>query len=351
MRELETIYQEMRAAFAEKAGFEPTEGCDAAVRLYALAAQVQALEAESDWALRQSFPQTAEGAYLDMHAACRGLARTAAVCAEGTLRFFTSGTAEAALRVPEGTVCMTANGTRFVTLAPAVIAAGTGSGDAPARAVEPGVRGNVSAGEITLLSALPVGVVRCGNPEAFSGGSEAEDDASLRARLLESYLRLPNGANAAYYEQEAMRFGGVASAAAVGRARGLGTVDVYIASEDGAPGEALIEQVAEALEERRELAVDVKVLAAAVQTVDVTAALTVGEGYSFSEVKPRAEAAVRACLGGGQMGKSVRTAKLIAALCGVDGVENVRLNAPGGDVTVSATGVAVAGTITLTEEA
>lgn len=350
MRELEAIYEEMRAAFAEKAGFEPAEGCDAAVRLYALAAQVQALEAESEWALRQSFPQTAEGEYLDMHAACRGLVRTEAACAEGTLRFFTSGTAATALSVPQGTVCMTADGTRFVTTEEAGIAAGADSGDAAAHAVEPGVGGNVSAGTITMFSALPVGVVRCGNPAAFSGGSEAESDASLRERLLKSYLRLPNGANAAYYEQEAMRFGSVTSAAAVGRARGIGTVDVYIATSGGTPSQALLTQVANALEEKRELAVDVRVLAATVQTVDVVAALSIGEGYSFSEVEARAQAAVRTWLGDGHMGKSVHTAKLIALLCGVEGVENVRLSAPAADVTVDATGVAIAGTVTLTEE-
>lgn len=348
MRELETIYEEMRTAFAERAGFEPAEGCDAAVRLYALAAQVQALEAETDWALRQSFPQTAEGAYLDMHAVCRGLARTEATCAEGTLRFF-AASAGTALRVPEGTVCMTAAGTRFVTVEEAVIAAGTLSGDAAARAVEPGAAGNAAAGEITVLSAFPVGVVRCSNTAAFSGGSDAESDASLRERLLESYLRLPNGANAAYYEQEAMRFGGVAAAAAVGRARGLGTVDVYLATPDGAPSQELLAQVAAALEERRELAVDVKVYAAEVKTVNVAAELSIGEGYVFSEVKQRAEAALRGCFGGERMGKNVHAARLIAALCGVDGVENVKLTSPAADVSVAATGVAIVGTLTLTE--
>lgn len=351
MRELETIYEEMRAAFAEKAGFEPAEGCDAAVRLYALAAQVQALEAESDWALRQSFPQTAEGEYLDMHAACRGLARAAATCAEGTLRFFASSAAETALSIPQGTVCMSASGVRFVTIEAATIAVGALSADALARAETAGAAGNAAAGEVTLLSALPVGVVRCSNPSAFVGGSDAESDEALRARLLESYLRLPNGANAAYYEQEAMRFSGVAAAVAVGRARGLGTVDVYLAAPGGAPSQELLTQVADALEERRELAVDVQVHAATVQTVNVTAALSIGEGYDFSDVKAHAEAAVRACFGGERMGKSVHTAKLIASLCGVDGVENVKLNAPSADVAVSATGVAVAGTVTLTEEA
>ena len=40
MKELEEIYQEMQACFAQRTGLEMGEGCDLAARLYALAAQV-----------------------------------------------------------------------------------------------------------------------------------------------------------------------------------------------------------------------------------------------------------------------------------------------------------------------
>lgn len=67
-----------------------------------------------------------------------------------------------------------------------------------------------------MLTACPVGVTACSNPEAFSGGSDPEEDESLRARILESYQRLPNGANAAYYQQVAMSHTGVAAATVIG---------------------------------------------------------------------------------------------------------------------------------------
>lgn len=41
------------------------------MRLYAVAAQVQALYVQMDWVQRQSFPQTARGVYLDYHAQTR----------------------------------------------------------------------------------------------------------------------------------------------------------------------------------------------------------------------------------------------------------------------------------------
>ena len=42
MEELNAIYERMRAIFAEEAGFVPNDGCDAMVRLYALASEVVA---------------------------------------------------------------------------------------------------------------------------------------------------------------------------------------------------------------------------------------------------------------------------------------------------------------------
>lgn len=87
MEELNAIYERMRAIFAEEAGFVPNDGCDAMVRLYALASEVQSLLAQADWVLDQSFPQTAVGQYLDYHAETRALARLPAAKATGVLRF------------------------------------------------------------------------------------------------------------------------------------------------------------------------------------------------------------------------------------------------------------------------
>ena len=243
MKTTEEIYQTLLAAFAQRAGFTPEADCDLAVRLYAAAAELQALGIQSEWVLDQSFPQTARGVYLDYHAQMRGIARTAATKAVGTLRFSVERAPSTALSIAAGTVCMTEGETRFQTTAQAVLAAGELSVDAPAEALEPGRSGNAAAGTIVILTACPVGITRCTNPAPFTGGSDQEDDASLRSRILESYQRLPNGANAAWYEQTAMGHEGVAAARAVGRARGIGTVDVYIATAAGLPNGTLLAAV------------------------------------------------------------------------------------------------------------
>ena len=349
MKSAEEIYQEMKAAFTQRAGFEPGEGCDLAVRLWAAAAQIQALDLQAQWVLDQSFPQTAEGAYLDRHAAMRGLSRLPASQAVGTLRFYVSTAATAELAVPAGTVCMTAAGVRFETTAEAVVETGALSADAPARAVEGGAAGNAPAGAVCILTACPVAVTGCANPAAFTGGSDEEDDEALRERVLESYRRLPNGANAAWYEATALSHTGVAAAKAVGRARGTGTVDVYIASEQGVPGEALLEEVRSDLAEKREIAVDVAVKAPAPVTVDVAAALAVEAGADFAAVKAAAEEAVAGLFTGRLLGLPVRLAELSSRLYALPGVENCHILAPAADVAGDVTRLPVLGALTVTE--
>ena len=349
MKEWTEIYEQMRGTFAQRAGFVPSEGCDSAVRLYALAAELQSLLMQADWVLDQSFPQTAQGMYLDYHAETRGITRAAAEKAAGVIRFAAADKVTAACPIEKGTVCMTAEGVRFETTEDAAIAVGSQWADVPAQAVEAGAGGNVIAGTVTLLSAMPVGVVQCTNPTAFSGGCDAESDEALRGRVLASYQRLPNGANAAYYEQEAMRYPGVAAAKAVGRARGIGTVNVVIATHAGVPDAALLAAVETDLQKKREIAVDVKVLAPAVETVAVTAALKATPGYTFAEAKASAQSALEALFTGELLGESVTTARLLTLLCGVEGVENVHLTAPAADVAVGSTELPMLGTVTISE--
>ena len=170
--------------------------------------------------------------------------------------------------------------------------------------------------------------------------SDQEDDASLRSRILESYQRLPNGANAAWYEQTAMGHEGVAAARAVGRARGIGTVDVYIATAAGLPNGTLLAAVQADLQERREIAVDVQVKAPAAVEMDVSAELAVREGADFSAVKAAAEQALASFFSGRRLGD---------LLYHVEGVENYRLLAPAADLAAEDGTLPMLGRVTVTE--
>ena len=339
MEELNAIYERMRAIFAEEAGFVPNDGCDAMVRLYALASEVQSLLAQADWVLDQSFPQTAVGQYLDYHAAK----------AAGGLRFSAPSAAVTDYEIDAGSVAMTSGGVRFETTKKAVLLKGETYVDVPASAVEAGASGNAIAGAIHLMSVYPVGITQCTNPEAFSGGSDEESDEKLRERVLASYKRLPNGANAAFYEQEAMSFPNVAAAKAVGRARGIGTVDVYVSTHAGAPDEKLLGEIEAVLQKKREIAVDVEVKAPTEKTVNMSAELTAEQGWTMQEITDAATAALQAYFTGERLGEAVYTAKLANILYGVEGVKNCHLLTPDEDVSVSATELPVLGTVTITE--
>ena len=104
MKEVDELYGKMLAVFEEKTGFTMDDTADLAVRLYAAAAQIQTLYAYSDWAINQSFPQTATGEYLDYHAALRGITRKAGTKARGSLRFKLDAAREDDLTIKCGTV-------------------------------------------------------------------------------------------------------------------------------------------------------------------------------------------------------------------------------------------------------
>jgi len=110
MKSIEELYSGILADLCERTGTQISGTSEMAVRLYAVAAQIHALYVQGEWVARQCFPQTAQGEYLDRHAALRGLSRRGAARAQGTLCFLVDGASGSDLAVPLGTVCMTAEG-------------------------------------------------------------------------------------------------------------------------------------------------------------------------------------------------------------------------------------------------
>ena len=332
MKTIEEIYEEMLSVFREETGAEASAASDLSVRLYAVAAQVYGLYAQAEWLSRQCFPQTAQAEWLDRHAALRGLDRRGAVRSVGSIRFSVTAPAVTDLTIPKGTVCATAGLTRFETTQAATLKAGETSVLVPARAVEPGAGGNVPAGSILAMAVPPVGVGACVNPEAFTGGAEAEDDEALRARVLETYRRMPNGANAAYYEREALSFDEVVACNVLPRNRGQGTVDVVIATAGGAPSEELLQKVQKHFDQRREIAVDVQVKAPTLLPLDVKAYIALDENADQEQACARVKQAVEQFFSGALLGKDVYQAKLSQIILAQEGVINCIIRVPTRDM-------------------
>ena len=349
MKTIDEIYREMLACFGEETGLEPREGTDLSARMYALAAQVYALYVQADWVTRQAFPQTAEGEYLDYHAQLRSLERKPALPAQGTVRFTAGEAAQSDRSIPQGTVCMTAGLVRFATTQAAVLPAGELTVDVPVQALEPGTAGNVSAQTVVSMAVAPMGIASCTNPQAFAGGADGEGDEELRARILDTFRRLPNGANAAFYEQGALSFDQVAAAVVIPKPRGLGSVDVIVSTLAGTPGEELLEQLQDYFEQRREIAVDVQVKAPTPVTVNVAVQVKAKGGWDKTQVLDQVEETLESWFDGKLLGQDVLLARLGSLIYGCDGVENYAVSAPAADLAVDADELPVLGTLSVEE--
>lgn len=342
------IYSEMKEEFERETGLVMNDGCDMSIRMYALAAQLYSLWVQTNWLQNQCFPQTAAGTYLDHHAEIRGLRRREAVRASGVIRFAVNKAMTVDLTIAAGTVCSTPAGVEFETRETVLLPAGSLSVDVPAFAVKAGLSGNVPAGSIVSMVHAPVGVATCINQERFSGGIDAESDVDLRGRVLSSYKRLPNGANAAYYEAQALEVEGVAAVVVLPKNRGVGTVDVVIASESGIADETLIQTVKDKLDAQREICVDIKVSAPTTVTVDVAVRIAVGD-QTFATVKSAVEEAIQDLFNGKLLGQGLLKARLGNCIFQVKGVENYELLSPTEDIASSSGVLPVLGTLTIQE--
>lgn len=349
MRTSEDIYLALKRDFYEAGGVSIADGSDMSLRLMAVAAEIYSLEVQCRFMAMQAFPQYASGKYLDNHAGVRALERRQAAKAEGLLRFYAAEPARSEMIVPTGTQCLNGRGSVFETLEQGSIAVGESFCDVAARALLPGEEGNASPDSIVYMRLAPTGIHAVSNPEAFSGGCGEEDDELLRSRVLASYRRLPNGANAAWYESLVLEQEGVEKVVVLPRERGRGTVDIVFSAEGGLPSDELVQQVQQLLHEHREICVDVLVKKPETVTVDISAKLSVESGRDFSSVAAQTEEALRAYFGGHRLGEAVYPAKLLSIIMSVDGVENCILDLPAAETEACGTVLPLPGSISISE--
>jgi uncharacterized phage protein gp47/JayE len=343
------ILSAMQTRYRELAGFDADDASDIGIRLKVLAAEV-AKAYERARALRdQVFAQTATGLYLERHAETRGLRRKAAVAAEGTLRFRREVPSLSDITVPAGVVVATRSTPqrRFETTEPVVLPAGETEVLAPARAVMGGRESNVAVGAVTVLITGAPGLSAADNPTPFAGGVDEEGDDALRARLLESYRHISNGANTAFYYDVAMGKDGVESANILPRSRGRGTVDVVIEAADGVK-DAILTDLAALYAVQKEINVEVAVLGATRVSCGFPLELEPESGHSYEVVEAAVEAAITAFVGGLAVGAPLLLSRLGASILAAEGVANYKITAPTADVHPAGTQVLRPGSITIT---
>lgn len=332
----EAILTRMTDTFTELAGFEPEAASDIGLRMKVLAGEIYALQSEMDWIRRQMFPHTATGESLDYHAQQRGLTRRKGHKATGMVVFRLEMPLEYSFTVPVGTICSTDDGAlRFVTTQEGRIEQGSTMAWVRCEAEDSGDIYNVAHGAVTtIVTYLSVGI-RLNNSSGFSGGTEDEDDESLRQRLADSYRNTPNGANAAFYRDLAESVEGIQSANVYRDENNPGYVLVVLGGRGAAVSTDTCQQVLALLEQYAPLGISLVVVSTGLQPINISVTITVQSGFDEDEVSAQVEERIRAFFLDMRVAETFYQAALGKAILETEGVANYHFASSVQDSTVN----------------
>lgn len=314
----------MTDKYKELSGNDPNDASDIGIRLKVLAGEIYSLKTSCEWLKRQLFVQTAAGESLDRFAYERGLTRNKAVEGTITLTFRRNEATPQAVTIPAGTVCSTNDKAPvlFETTADCRIVSNGTYVSIGARSIAAGKSANVPAGKITVIVSAIAGVDSVTNSASVTNGVDAESDDDLRQRIMKSLSEVSNGTNKTYYESIALSYSGVTSVSVEPRARGNGTVNVYLAKDGGPAEQSVINSVQSYLSTAREVNVDVKVSGAALKVVNVYMFLTARDGYTISQVQANCLASLKKFFESARVGQSFTMADIRNSVYNTAGVED-----------------------------
>ena len=341
------ILERMKERFEELAGYSADDAGDIGIRLKVLAGEIYSMSSEADWLRKQMFPSTASGECLDLHAMQRGLARNKGTKASGVICFMLEMPLDYDFVIPQGTVCSVGDGSlRYVTLSAGLISRGGTIMLLRCEAENSGTQYNIGPDQVnTIVTYLSAGV-RISNSTGFYGGTDDEDDESLRERIRESCLCSSNGVDAPYFEAAALETEGVASAKAF-RGSVPGTVVVKLGGRGAQPSADTVTAAAAAISAKAPFGIDVQVSAASLVTVNVSVLIRVRSGYDTGEVSARVQQRIVGYFNTIPVGEDVTLAAMGRIALETDGVENYRFGSGMTDTAITASQMAVLGTLTV----
>ncbi len=317
------ILNNMKTAFFSEKGESVEEFSDLEMRFKAVASEIYAVSAYGSFILRQGFPQTATGEYLDRHAALRSITRKKASCATGSLTFSLAEPIRDSVAVPKGTICSVEGSPyiQFSTDSEAVIPYEESSVTVRATAVKSGEEYNVGAGQVTVMVNPPDCVVSVTNASPFMGGNYDESDEALRERILSSYRSVKSGVNAASLRETILTLDGVSDAFV--SAGGEGIMNVCLKTLSADIPQELKDKVSDLLGFASLCGIELNFIQASEQPFDVIAEVKALSGYDTEKIKGQTEKKIREFCSSGKIGQSY-TASAIAAACrDIEGIEYI----------------------------
>lgn len=255
-----------------------------------------------DWLALQLLPDTAETEWLDRHGdiwlvnSDGSVGRKQATFATGTVTFTgTPGTIVPINTPIEGAAATTPTRVGYETTAQITI--DVIPTNAPVRALDPGIIGNLDVGAVLHMNTTVLGVDDQVTVVELSGGVDTENDDDLRARVLRRIQQPPMGGAAYDYEAWALAVPGVTRAWCYPLEMGIGTVTVRFmmddlrADNDGIPTEDDVKTVTEYINMKRPVTVkDFFVVAPLKYPIDVVLADLVPDTV---DVRAEIEASLR----------------------------------------------------------
>ena len=238
------------------------------------------------------------------------------------------------------------------------IAAGQTSVNVTAQALTAGTVANVSAGTLTVPTTPITGVDTVTNASAWTGGTNAESDAALKARFALYVLAFSKGTN--YGAQSALSNLNVSIAYTItdgyqySGAAAPGFYYVVVDDGTGSPSSTFLASATTALQANKPLGVQFQVYAPTLTYASVTVATTKAAGYNSSVVIAAVSAAITAYITKLGLGAGLNVYELgaaIAAVPGVSGLSGFTVNGYSGDAaTIAANNQAriMPGTIVVT---
>ena len=213
-----------------------------------LSIQFAALPDQTGLAMAIAFVETSYDRFLELATQDFGITRLPAEKATAEVTF----TGASGTGLPLGTAVSTVStantpAVQFLTTEAATIP-GAGAITVPVEATIAGADGNIGAGTITRLVTPIPGVTAVTNDDAASGGTDTEDDDSLKARYAVRVQDPSSSGNRGDYSTEALKVPGVGKVSVVPVWDGPGTVLILIVDDDGqAESQSIVDAVQDAI--------------------------------------------------------------------------------------------------------
>ncbi len=321
------ILDAMKNAFYDECGKSVDNFSDVDMRFKAVASEIFAVSSFGDYILKQGFPQTASGNYLDRHAQLRGITRKQPSYAKGKLTFTLIKKHSQSIVIPAGTVCASNKlpYIQFATDKDVTVRPNISTITVDATALKCGSDYNVDEKEITIIVNPPQYVIGVTNKNPFLGGFDEEGDESLRKRILSSYNAKSSGINSRSIRESLLTLDRVLDATVFPDETGKLNVCIKTANEYIADYEK--EEIAELLGFTAFYDIPLNFISAERKTFVVTVEAKIFSEYDANKIKAEIEKRIKKFCNNGKIGESLSVSGIASSLYGIDGIEHFNVSA------------------------